>query len=96
MPIWGPDRTPIDKLKSVSSRASKVLPTRGRGDATMVTELRNDIDSPDADRPSAQFGRRLAGGRSGALFRFWRDQVDQLDPVEFAPNLAQPMTHIAT
>jgi len=27
----------------VSNRASNVLPTRGRGDATMVIELRNAI-----------------------------------------------------
>jgi hypothetical protein len=31
------------RWKSVSSRAINVFPTRGRGDATMVMELRNDI-----------------------------------------------------
>src|SRR5262249_39821216 len=31
------------RWKSVSNRATSVFPTRGRGDATTVTELRNDI-----------------------------------------------------
>jgi hypothetical protein len=43
--------------KSVSSRARKVLHARERGDATMVTELRNDIKSPDAARGSAQLAK---------------------------------------
>lgn len=48
---------PSGKWKSVSSRARKVLHTRERGDATMVTELRNDIRSPDAARGSAQLAK---------------------------------------
>jgi hypothetical protein len=43
---------PSFKWKSVSSRASSVLPAHGRGDATTVTELRNNIKSQDDARAS--------------------------------------------
>ena len=77
------------------NRANRVLPTRGRGDATMVTELRSDINSPDAARASAQLGKRLARDLADVLFKFRRDQFDQPDAVEFAPDLAEPVAHIA-
>ena len=45
--VEGGDRVAFVQWKSVSRRASSVLPTRGRGEATMVTELRNDIADLD-------------------------------------------------
>lgn len=42
-----------------------VLPTRGRGDATMVTEELNDIASPDAPAIPAQANNHPAAWRTG-------------------------------
>src|SRR4029077_13206401 len=76
--------------KSTSSRASSVVPTRERGEATMVTEWRNGIGSPDAARAHA-----LAGGLLADVFHFRPDQIGQLDAIVFAPDVAQPVPNIA-
>src|ERR1044071_6169730 len=82
---------PLCKWKSAISRATKVLPTRGLGDVTTVIKLRSGIRSCAAPCASC-----LAGGLALLAFGFRRHQVHELHAVVLAPDVAEPMPHIAT